>query len=93
MAGRVLADRPTVVDICLWKLEEVVAGLVASGDRASLWVEDGKYDHFRLYAHRFCLTSKTDVQAAPDRVLLEALRLDGDSGWGWLLHQCRRTQA
>lgn len=81
-SGAALSDRPTAVEICLAQLEEIVLrNMGRVGGRH--WV-NAEYDHFHIYAHRLCLASKGDVKAAPDRVLLEALRLDGESVWGWL---------
>lgn len=79
--------RPTLLDIWLWKLEEVALG-VAVKYRRDRPDPAKEYDHFYLYAHRFCLNGVEDVRRAPDSVLFEALRLDG-SMWGWLQFMVR----
>jgi hypothetical protein len=75
-------DRPTSLDLWLWKLEETVTRLVEHGSLRKR--PEGAYDHNWLYAHRTCLRTREDVHAAPDDVLLEALGLPPVEQWGWL---------
>ena len=81
-------DRPSVLDIWLWKLEYTVLPLVEIWKGRKQKPDLGGYDHFHLYAHRFCLDSKEDVQAAPESVLLEAMGL-APPPVGWLQFMVR----
>lgn len=78
------SGRPSEVDIWLYQLEDAAATAVVKGaGKKPLY--SGLYEPGVLYAHHFCLTTAEDVRLAPDRVLFEALRLDGGAyGLGWL---------
>jgi hypothetical protein len=82
-------DRPSVNDIWLWKLENVVKALADyhGKDTEPRNGEDG-YDCRFMYAHRACLTSRAQVECASDAVLLEALGLAAPP-LGWLQFMVR----
>jgi hypothetical protein len=83
----VTSDRPSANELWMWKLEEVMHRLVEYHHDEP--VTSGEYDTACMYAHRDCLKSKADVEAAPDRVLFEAMNLDGAGVWGWLQFMIR----
>lgn len=79
-------ERPTVMDIWLWKLEEVAC---RNFGRWKSKQDGTSYDHLVFYAHQYCLKSIEDVRSAPDSVLLEALWLPNVECWGWLYFMVR----
>jgi hypothetical protein len=85
-ANLVTSDRPTANELWMYKLEEVTQRLVEYHHDEP--AESKEYDSACMYAHRDCLKSEADARAAPDRVLFEAMGLDGGT-WGWLQFMIR----
>lgn len=89
--GSVDLSRPTVTDIWLYQLEDVVARIVKHFRHVTepRLYGSATYDHFFLYAHRDRLRTVADVRAASDDVLLEALGLPNVAQWGWMRFMVR----
>jgi hypothetical protein len=89
LAANAEDERPTPSELWLWHLEDTVSRIVEHSGLRKRPDPRGGYDHSWLYAHRVCLRTRADVQAAPDDVLLEALRLPRVENWGWLSYIIR----
>lgn len=79
----VVTGRPTAPELWRWRLVDTVAGNLRYPNRGNGWPE-GKHNPFLLYAHQDTLKTDSDVRAASDDTLLEALGLPNVKDWGWL---------
>jgi hypothetical protein len=83
-------ERPTIIEIWLWKLEDAVKSIVKYPHRLNRAEPEGdEYDPCFLYAHRDVLKTEEDVENASDDVLLESLGLANVESWGWLQFMVR----
>ncbi|HYE14314.1 MAG TPA: hypothetical protein VD968_07740 [Pyrinomonadaceae bacterium] len=88
LAARAAGCWPAASDIWLWRLEDVASTLVEHW-KGKAKPDYGRYDHHSIYAHRYCLNSKEDVQNAPDSVLFQMMGLNPSQEWGWLQFMVR----
>lgn len=72
------------MDIWLWKLKAAALNLITHHKGRTRPGPGKGYDHFYIYAHRFCLTSAEEVRSAPDSVLFEMMGLEPSRELGWL---------